>query len=266
MKHLIQWLSYGETNTGQIRKINQDAYANIPDKQLWAVADGMGGHKSGELASQAIVSALNGLETAKNIGVTVKRIYFELEKVNQSLLEMAYNSSDDEIIGSTAVILIARDRHCVYLWSGDSRIYLFRNGHLEQISHDHSNLNMLLESGVSPEEAETYPYAQSITHAIGAETSLYLDSQMQEVKYNDIFLLCSDGLNKEVTDAEIENMLKTVSIEQLVPRLIELTLQRGARDNVTIVLAKAIRAESSTLKESSATEESSAITESPQTV
>lgn len=253
MNNLIQWLSYGETNTGQIRKINQDAYTNIPEKQLWAVADGMGGHKSGELASQAIVSALNKLETAKNIGVTVKRVYLELEKVNQSLIEMAYDTSDDEIIGSTAVILIARDRHCVYLWSGDSRVYLFRKGHLKQISHDHSNINMLMENGVSPEEAETYPYAQSLTHAIGAETSLYLDAQMQEVKYNDIFLLCSDGLNKEVTDTEIENMLRTVSIEQLVPKLIELTLQRGARDNVTIVLAKATRADSS-------------LVESPQTV
>ncbi|MCK5647837.1 MAG: serine/threonine-protein phosphatase [Gammaproteobacteria bacterium] len=239
MNNPIQWLSYGETNTGQVRSINQDAYTNIPDKQLWAVADGMGGHKSGEIASQAIISALKQLTAAKNIGMTVKRIYLELEKVNQSLIDMAVDSSEDEIIGSTAVILIARNRHCVYLWSGDSRVYLFRNGHLEQISHDHSNINMLLERGVSLEEAETYPYAQSLTHAIGAETSLYLDAQMQEVKDNDIFLLCSDGLNKEITDIEIENMLKTVSIEQLVPKLIELTLQRGARDNVTIVLAKA---------------------------
>ncbi len=251
MNNPIQWLSYGETNTGQVRKINQDAYTNIPDKQLWVVADGMGGHKSGELASQAIINALNQLETAKNLGVTVKRIYLELEKVNRSLIDMAFDSSEDEIIGSTAVILIAKNRHCVYLWSGDSRIYLFRNGQLEQISHDHSNINRLLERGVSPEEAKTYPYAQSLTHAIGAETSLYLDAQMQEVKNNDIFLLCSDGLNKEITDIEIENMLKTVSIEQLVPKLIELTLKRGARDNVTIVLAKAIRVEPSAGEEPS---------------
>ncbi|MDX2505135.1 MAG: protein phosphatase 2C domain-containing protein [Gammaproteobacteria bacterium] len=257
MNNQIQWLSYADTNTGKVRKINQDAYSSIPDKQIWAVADGMGGHKSGELASKAIINALNSIETSKDIGVIVKRVHHELDKVNQLLIEMAYDSSNDEIIGSTAVIFIARDRHCAYLWSGDSRLYLFRNDHLEQISHDHTNINMLLENGTSLEEAMSYPYAQSLTHAVGAEAKLYLDVQMQEVKYNDIFLLCSDGLNKEVSNTEIENMINTISIEQLVPKLIELTLQRGARDNVTVVLAKAIRAEPSAGKEPSADKEPS---------
>jgi protein phosphatase len=137
------------------------------------------------------------------------------------------------------VILLACNQYCVYLWSGDSRIYLFRKGELKQISHDHNNGNRLLAEGFSIKEVQTYPFAQALTHAIGGEKKLYLDAQIQEIRNGDIFLLCSDGLNKEVCDSEIESIIKKTSIEESLNQLIELALDRGAQDNITIIMAQA---------------------------
>lgn len=232
------WISYGKTHIGNIRKINQDAFLNLPDKQLWIVADGMGGYKAGEFASAAIINALKTFTSAKTIGATVNEIYYRLLNVHNMLLEIASAAGDQGIIGSTVAILLVYQHHCVCLWSGDSRIYLFRRGVLKQISRDHNYASNLFESGISHAEAKAYPFAQTLTHAIGGEKELYLEGQIQETKQNDIFLICSDGLNKEVDDIEIASILNTTPIEQAVSQLIEYTLTRGARDNVTVVLVQ----------------------------
>ncbi len=233
------WNSYGLTHNGKKRKINQDAFLNLPGKKLWVVADGMGGHKTGEVASASIINSLKALIPEQTIGSTVKKIVYELLKVHQSLLDLATEGGDNEIIGSTVVILLARHQYCVCSWSGDSRIYLFRKGELKQISRDHNHETRLLAEGFSIKEVRTYPFAQALTHAIGGEESLYLDAQIQEIKNGDIFLLCSDGLNKEVCDSEIESILKKTAIEESLTRLIELALERDAKDNITIILAQA---------------------------
>lgn len=100
---------------------------------------------------------------------------------------------------------------------------------LKQISRDHNNESRLLAEGFSIEEAGAYPFAQALTHAIGGEENLYLDAQIQEIRSEDIFLLCSDGLNKEVCDTEIESILKKASIEESLTQLIELALERGRK-------------------------------------
>lgn len=244
--HKFSWISFGRTHTGKKRKINQDAFVDLPDKLLWVVADGMGGHKAGELASSAIVDAMRSLTPEKSLGATVKQIYRELHVVNRQLLELAAAGGENELIGSTVVVLTANFQHCVYLWSGDSRIYLFRQGSLKQLSRDHNCAANLRASGLESQYAEAHPYAQSLSHAVGGEPELYLEAQIQEIRTGDIFLLCSDGLNKEVSDAEIEAIFtassieKTSSIENAVNQLMETALSRGARDNVTVVLAQAL--------------------------
>jgi serine/threonine protein phosphatase PrpC len=235
----FQWNSYGLTHVGKKRKINQDAFLNMPDKELWVVADGMGGHQAGEVASASIINSMKALDTAQTIGLTVKKIVFELTKVNQRLLDLAAGGENNEVIGSTVVILLACNQYCVYLWSGDSRIYLFRNGVLKQISHDHNNETNLLTEGYSNTEIETHPFSQALTHAIGGDENLYLDAQIQEIRNGDIFLLCSDGLNKEINDVEIESMLQTLSVEESLIQLIELALEREAKDNITLILTQA---------------------------
>jgi serine/threonine protein phosphatase PrpC len=234
------WHSYGLTHIGKKRKINQDAFLNLPDNKLWVVADGMGGHKAGEVASASIINSLKSLIPEKTIGSTVKKMVYELLKVNQKLLDLAAEGGgDNEVIGSTVVILLACHQYCVYLWSGDSRIYLFRKGELKQISRDHNHESRLLAEGFSIKEARTYPFAQALTHAIGGEEILYLDAQIQEIRNGDIFLLCSDGLFKEVCNTEIESILKKTSIKESLIHLIELALEREAKDNITMILAQA---------------------------
>jgi serine/threonine protein phosphatase PrpC len=229
------WASFGMTHTGKIRQINQDTFLNLPDKQLWMVADGMGGHQAGEFASSAIADALKSVKPGKTLGATLTTIYRELLKVNRELIELASESGDNSVIGSTIAILLVWRQHGIILWSGDSRIYLFRRGILRQLSRDHNYGNQLLAKGYSAEEVKTQPFTQTLTHAIGGAKELYLEAQMQEIRPGDIFLLCSDGLNKEVADSEIESILNTIPIEQAVSKLMEFTLNRGARDNVTIV-------------------------------
>ncbi|MDD5461309.1 MAG: serine/threonine-protein phosphatase [Methylococcales bacterium] len=229
------WTSYGITHTGKVRKINQDNFLNLPDKQLWIVADGMGGHQAGELASGAIVKALESFEPAKTLGGTASAICRELFKVNRELVELASKNGKDTVIGSTVVVLLGWRQHCVCLWSGDSRIYLLRQGQLRQLTRDHNYESKLLDKGYSAEEIKAQPFTQSLTHAVGGEKDLFLEAQIQEIRPGDIFLLCSDGLNKEVKDSEIEAILKTTPIQKAADQLIECALNRGARDNVTVV-------------------------------
>ena len=240
----FEWFSRGRTHVGRVREINQDAFANFPEKGLWVVADGMGGHKDGAVASGEIIRVFKQFEAEKNIGTTTKKIYQQLDNVNEALIKLATSSEeegDDEVIGSTVVVLYAKKQHCVVVWSGDSRLYLFRRGQLKQVTRDHNNEIELLEQGYTAEEIKVHPHGQILTHAIGGEPKPYLDAQIQEVRHGDIFLLCSDGLNKEVPDSEIEEVLTQMPYQKAIDFLMELSLQRGGRDNITIVLAQAVR-------------------------
>jgi serine/threonine protein phosphatase PrpC len=233
-----RWESYGVTHTGKKRKINQDTFLELTDKQLWLVADGMGGHKSGEYASGAIVDAFRTFTNEKSIGSAVSEIHHKLQSVNQALCELAKEVGEHEVIGSTVAIFLGYNQYGVALWSGDSRIYLFRNSKLKQITHDHSYESYLRANGVLTEDAKAHPFAQSLTHAVGSDSDFFLEALIQEIRPNDLFLLCSDGLNKEIADIEIESLLQTTAIKEASEQLLDRCLERGARDNVTIVLAR----------------------------
>ena len=227
------------THTGNVRQINQDAFLNLPEQQLWLVADGMGGHQAGEVASAAIVQSLRNYSTARTLGSSIKKIYRKLVRVNQDLLETASLGNSNDIIGSTVAILLTHGQHAVCLWSGDSRIYMLRNNQLHQLTRDHNHEELFFAEGHTPEQVISNPYAQALIHAIGVDQELFVETLLLEIKQDDIFLLCSDGLNKEVTDVEIEDRLKEpFSVDENVRQLVELSLERGARDNVTVVVVK----------------------------
>ena len=200
----------------------------------------MGGHKEGELASAEIVRALEKIKLAKTLGATVKQVFQRLHRVNKMLIDYAEHNNGHDVVGSTLAVLLVHNKHCVTIWSGDSRVYLFRRGELKLITRDHNNENQLLNAGVSLAEIKENPYAQTLTHAIGGEPNVFLDAQIQEIKANDVFLLCSDGLNKEVTDDEVEKALRTVPFQQVVDYLIDLALSRGGRDNISIIVVKCL--------------------------
>jgi protein phosphatase len=223
-----------------VRDYNQDACLELPEKGLWAVADGMGGHAVGDLASRMIVEALAEISVGKSLERSVQNARTCLQRVNHSLRKEAADRRES-LIGSTVVVLLAHRRHGVCLWAGDSRMYRFRDGSLEQLSRDHSQLEELVSSGMlSREEAERQSLRNVITRAVGAEEGLELEERPLEFRDGDLFLLCSDGLTNEVTDEEIARELTRLDCEEGVDRLLSLALQRGARDNVSVLVAHAV--------------------------
>lgn len=233
------WTSWATTHTGKVRKINQDTYIHLPDKHLWGVADGMGGCEAGEYASAAITQALTDLVLVKTLGGKIRNIHDALTTVNQELIELAAEIGPNTIIGSTVVLLLAHQQHSICLWSGDSRLYLLRHQKLLQLSRDHNYESKLIDEGYTPETAKRQPFNQVLTHAIGADIALYLETQLQEIRAGDKFLLCSDGLTKELTDSEIEFILNNYPLEQAMQQLLDQTLAAKARDNVTLVVVEA---------------------------
>jgi len=133
--------------------------------------------------------------------------------------------------------MITFDKYLVYVWAGDSRLYRLRNKELRQITTDHSQVELYVEQGlITREDALKHPHGNMITRAIGAMEDLYLDMDIQELARADRYLLCSDGLTKHLQDFEIQEMLQNGSAEECCNSLVELTLERGAGDNVSAII------------------------------
>lgn len=230
--------SYGLTNQGCVRDHNEDAFLESCDNGFWVVADGAGGHESGDVASNLIIEKLSEIKRDRFFGSFVKKITDCLQKVNLELINRSGGEETRTLIASTVCVLIAQRSTVVCLWSGDSRIYQLRQQKLSQLTRDHNRINEFIEAGFTPEAAEKYPLAQHLTAAVGVTAPLYTESQSFEVREGDIFLLCSDGLFKELTDKDIEEILQQDSLKYAASDLIDLAIARCASDNVTVVLVK----------------------------
>lgn len=233
----LSWHSYGITNVGKIREYNEDSLLQRSEAGMWAVADGMGGHHAGDVASQMIVNTLDKIHQGQPLDRFIDDIENRLILVNEKLIKKADESYIPITIGSTVAIMVAYSRFCVYLWAGDSRLYRQRDGELRQLTTDHSQVQHYIELGlINPEEATKHPHRNIITRAVGATKKFFLDMDIQEMRRGDRYLLCSDGLTKHVVDAELADILHDGSTERICWELIELTLLRGASDNVTAII------------------------------
>lgn len=229
----LHWESYGLTNVGAVRKINEDAFLDRPDLGVWAVADGMGGHAAGDVASQMVVDRLAQLPASGKLSTLVDLAEDRLLETNRKLLTLAMRQKE-RTIGTTVMTLLARGRHAACLWAGDSRLYRIRGRQIEQVMQDHAMIEDLIASGlISREEAADHPQANRITRAIGAMPSLFLDMEVLELRAGDLYVLCSDGLYKELSNEEIMHTLN--NDVHAADRLIMFALERGAHDNVTAV-------------------------------
>jgi protein phosphatase len=232
----FSWISAGFTDAGRVRAVNEDALLDRADLGLWAVADGMGGHQAGDLASRLVVEALGSAPAPTFLGRAVTDLRRRLAAVNQRLLTEA-SSRGEGIIGSTVATLLAVGGHCVLLWAGDSRIYRLRDNRLRQLTRDHSHVGELVEQGVlKREDAEHHPAANVITRAVGADARLVVDTQIQELCGRDRFLLCTDGLTRELSEEEIGELLDGDDLDQAARALVQHACDAGARDNVTVVI------------------------------
>lgn len=220
--------SAAASDVGRVRQINQDAFVERPELGVWAVADGLGGHSDGEVASRMVCDALADFAPVSSFDDTIDGVRMRMSQVNEHLLRTATRSLLADRCGSTVVTLLVRGAHLAVLWAGDSRVYRWRMGRLDHLTRDHS---LAAPAG--------RPESTVVTRAVGAESTLTLDLVRDEVRAGDRFLLCSDGLTRIVSDTEIQVWMEHPDIRGAVDGLIKAALEKGAPDNVTVLIAEA---------------------------
>jgi protein phosphatase/serine/threonine-protein phosphatase Stp1 len=229
--------SRAATHAGTAGRHNEDAYLNRPDLGLWAVADGAGGHQSGEVASAAVIDLLQGLQPGLSAADMLQEVRSRLETAHAHLRSAASGRGAGVIMATTAVVVLARDDYFACLWAGDSPAYLLRGNTLTKVTRDHSLVQDLVESGIISEtEASHHPQANIITRAVGADTeALNLDKRTGRLMVGDRLLLCSDGLSKTLSNEQLAEQL-SVSGDTGAERLIMAALAARVIDNVTAVI------------------------------
>jgi type VI secretion system protein ImpM len=233
--HEIEPLSFrsaAATDIGRARGNNEDGFLERPEVGLWVVADGMGGHSHGEIASRMVCDALADFTPDGSFEDAVDAATRRVQAVNEHLLRTAMSAHPADRSGSTVVVLLLRGVRSAVLWAGDSRVYRWRGGRLEQLSRDHS-LAALGAPGASESSV--------ITRAVGVQPDLTLDIHRDAVHADDRFLLCSDGLTRVISDERISTFMQMPDIRAAVDGLIKATLEAGAPDNVTVLIAEAYR-------------------------
>lgn len=242
----------GQTDTGQARNHNEDAILWDAEREFVLLADGMGGHNAGDVASrmcleelnEILVSALDqslkGLKPNKGVSRHATLLRRAVGKANTAVFEDAQTNPDRKGMGTTLVAALFYDNQVVVAHLGDSRIYRLRKSVLEQITNDHSLVQELLDKGViSDEEAEDNPYSHVITQAVGIRSRVVAEVNEFEALPGDIYLLCSDGLTDMVSDQEIAEILIAAEgqWEKAAQRLVDLANSHGGHDNISVVLA-----------------------------
>ncbi|WP_248750003.1 PP2C family serine/threonine-protein phosphatase [Pseudomonas sp. MWU15-20650] len=236
-----QWRSAGRTQRGLARLRNEDAFIDCPQRGCWAVADGMGGHRQGDLASQWVVSSLASLPARGSLDQRVNAARQRLQGVNQQLVrgQPAPGEKGDTTMGSTVVALLLEDGRAACIWAGDSRCYLWRGQSLYQLSRDHSLQQRLLdERRLSVAQARAHPGARALTRAIGAPSPLHLEVLELSTRPGDVFLLCSDGLYQALSHVELGQALSMAAPQQAVERLFARALRRPPPDDLTAVVVQ----------------------------
>lgn len=226
------------THVGLRRKVNEDSVLVRADRGLFVVADGMGGHEAGDVASGKVAEALQNLPIVYGLDQLVEQATGALQRVNRELIAIAASDNSDRTIGSTVVGLGLADGQFRCFWAGDSRAYRVRDSRIEQLSRDHSLVQKLVDAGMlEPGGMEDHPNANIVTRAVGAAEHLEVDVISGDALPGDRFLLASDGLTRLVKDDELLAEISAHKPEEAADRLIDIVLERGAPDNVSLIIA-----------------------------
>jgi protein phosphatase len=199
----------------------------------------MGGHARGDLASRFVVEAFDGLLKPQSMDEFACLVKDRLRQANQRMRDQFSGTGPNQMMGSTVVAFLVYKREWRCIWSGDSRAYLLRNGRLVQITRDHNVAQDMVDRGeLRQEDASFHPSANRLTRALGTQNEPSLDEYCSFLRDGDTVLLCSDGLIKEVSNQEVAMILENSDCEEASKELVELTLERGARDNVTVAVIR----------------------------
>lgn len=232
----------GLTHTGLVRTRNEDSFTCLPEQNLWVVADGMGGHDAGDFASQMITEQAHKFTEQQSLEDSILLLEENLLHSNKLIREKASQMGKKATIGSTVTCLYIWKNLAFVLWAGDSRLYRFRDNTLQRLTEDHSFVEELVRMGkLNAAEAEEHPASNVVLNAVGIENTLIIDMEYYETKDNDLFILCSDGLFKDLSDDKISNILTNtdISLDELNQQLVDAALEVGGSDNCTVVLVKA---------------------------
>ena len=234
----------GLTDCGRVREHNEDNWFGGPEQGLFIVSDGMGGQAAGEVASKIVVETLPELIRQRLKGIddlaardAKKRIVSAISDLSNQVRNESRKRPGLAGMGATVVLVLIRESLALIAHMGDSRAYLFRGGRLEQLTKDHSIVQLLIDSGeITPEEAATHPARGKITRCVGMQGEPIPEARCLELETGDRLLLCSDGLTGMVSDAEITGVLRTDNAPEIVCQsLVEAANARGGEDNVTVV-------------------------------
>lgn len=231
----------GLSHVGAVRKVNEDALLCLPEQGLWLVADGVGGASAGDWASSQVVAAFDGFARPEEAPAFLAGARGALDRANATLRARVHRG--ERPAASTVVLLLAFGWHYTCLWAGDSRGYLRRDGRMMQITHDHSQVQELVDAGhLTQAEALKHPQANVITRAVGAHDELVVDRVAGQLAPGDHFLLCTDGLTKMLDDGEIAAMMALFDDDaELCAALVERAVALGGDDNVTALSVRCLR-------------------------
>ncbi|HHW07959.1 MAG TPA: Stp1/IreP family PP2C-type Ser/Thr phosphatase [Clostridia bacterium] len=226
------------THVGLVRQRNEDSYAVLPEHSLFAVADGMGGHQAGELASSLALKILGELVARPRQGEDCReQLAQAVQEANRRVYELSQKDADKQGMGTTLTAVWIKDGVAHLAHIGDSRAYLIRNSQLSLLTNDHSLVGELLRQGsLTPSEAQSHPRRHALTRALGIEAEVKVDTRSMTLNQNDLLFLCTDGLTNLVSDEEINAVFaETEGLQAALEKLVQLCLKRGAHDNITML-------------------------------
>lgn len=233
-KHTRCYRSAGRTTPGNVRLVNEDAILMRDDIGLWAVADGLGGHFAGDIASRVVMEHLRTLERGSSSGSDFQYAVDEaLACANDQLRQLALHRQSD-IIGSTVVVVLEDNEYMLCGWVGDSRAYVYESHHLKQLTQDHVVGSMCDLTQFDPHAVAA---SGMLTRAIGAQERVQVDWVRAKRNTQQLYLLCSDGITKELSDADIAQHCRCArSATCLVDCLLQTALDRAGRDNISAIV------------------------------
>jgi serine/threonine protein phosphatase PrpC len=245
--HKVSMNGYGMTDKGVRRTSNQDSILVDNDLMLYIVADGMGGHAKGEIASREAVNAIHdfikkeivtdGIDTVGNDSTIISLVSMAIQEAHRNI----YGQSGDEIMGTTLTFLLFRDERVILAHVGDSRVYRIRGRTMEKLTKDHTQVQNLVDLGMLTDlEAENHRLSHALTRAVGAREAVKPDVSIFDVGDSDIFLLSSDGLFRVLNvDAASKILMSSISAKDKCEALMKKTIVGGAPDNVSVIVVEA---------------------------
>lgn len=232
----ITWSSVARSHAGKVRDTNEDAFYHSSEHGLWVVSDGMGGLARGDYASGVVVEEFVHFVQSSTLAASIRDLEIRLRNAHSK----CRHSFPGEQVGATVAALFSYCQYGFLLWAGDSRVYRLRDGQLQQLTQDHTVAQQKLARGeLTAGQAAFHPSAHVLTRAVGVHQTLHLEIDYDVVRPGDRFMICSDGIYKDLSEQDIAQCLGRASPQEALDALIDGALDRGGSDNITAIVVDA---------------------------